>query len=98
MVIITAVAAYDVYWSFKTQDILRETEQNPLGVMLIQWDGGDIALFMTCKMMGTMAVILAVPALYCFRKWWGLACGISLAVFQSLVLLYLNFGHLICAV
>ncbi len=95
LAVVTSVAVYDVYWSFKTQSILQETEQNPLGSLLIEMDGGDIALFMTCKMLGTMFVVLAVPALYCFRRWWGMSTGVSLASFQCLVFLYLIFGQLV---
>ena len=93
--ITSAVSMYDVYWSFKTQYVLAETEQNPIGTALIELDGGDIALFMTVKMLGTMAVILALPALFFFRRHWGLASCISVAMFQVCLFGYLNFGHLL---
>ena len=93
--VIAAVSAYDVYWSFKTQDVLQETELNPIGRWLIAADGGDIALFMTCKMLGVVAVILAIPAIYWFRVSWGLTCGVSVAVFQGLLYCYLDHGHLL---
>ena len=73
ILIIGFVSVYDVYYSFKTRDVLPEMEQNPVGSWLIQLDGGDISLFMTCKMVGTMLVILAIPALYCYKQWWGMA-------------------------
>ena len=89
------VSMYDLYWSFKTQEVIAETEQNPVGSWLISLDGGDIALFMTAKSIGTMLVIMAIPALYRYRPKWGLTCGIAVAVFQLLLLIYLNFGHLL---
>jgi hypothetical protein len=92
---IAAVSMYDVYWSFKVQDVLIEYEQNPIGTWLINLDNGDIALFMTIKMMGTMVVILAIPGLYFFRRCWGLICCTAVGTFQALLLCYLNFGHIL---
>lgn len=94
--LIASVSMYDVYWSFKTQDVLVEFEKNPIGTWLINMDGGDIALFMTVKMMGTMAVILAIPAIYFARRTWGLIVCVSLAIFQLLLFGFLNYGHLWC--
>ena len=95
--IIASVSMYDVYWSFKTQFVLAETEQNPIGKWLINLDNGDIALFMTVKMMGTMFVILAIPALFFFRRRWGMSACVSVATFQLCLFCYLNFGHLLYA-
>lgn len=93
--LITLVSMYDVYWTFKVQDVIIHTEENPIGTWLINVDGGDIALFMTVKMLGTMIVILAIPAIFFFRKGWGLICAVSVAFFQTLLFAYLNFGHLL---
>ncbi len=95
ILLISFVSVYDVYWSFKTRDVLPEMELNPVGYWLIELDGGDISLFMTCKMVGTMLVILSVPALYAYKRHWGMACATGLAVFQSMLFLYLNFGHML---
>jgi hypothetical protein len=88
--IIAAVSIYDVYWSFKNQEVLWEFEENPVGSWLIAKDGGDVALFMTVKMISTMFVVAAVPILYRFRAYWGMAVGVSLATFQSGLFVYLN--------
>ncbi|MGI9519681.1 MAG: hypothetical protein ACR2NP_21690 [Pirellulaceae bacterium] len=93
LTIITCVSMIDVYWSFKTQAVLAETEQNPIGKWLIDRDGGDISLFMTLKMAGTMFVILAIPALYSIRRQWGLVAAATLTVFQCLLLVYFYVGH-----
>ena len=95
LALITVVSMIDVYWSFKTQSILAETEQNPLGRWLIARDGGDISLFMTLKMAGTMAVILAIPAMYFVRRKWGIVATSALSLFQCGLLVYFYFGHLI---
>lgn len=93
LTVITCVSMIDVYWSFKTQAVLAETEQNPIGKWLIDRDGGDISLFMTLKMAGTMFVILAIPALYSIRRQWGLVSAATLTVFQCLLLVYFYVGH-----
>ena len=92
---IASVSMYDMYWSFKTQKVLAETEQNPLGNWLISLDNGDIALFMTAKAMGNVFVLLIIPGIYCFRKNWGLVIAGSLAGMQLMLMLYLNFGQMI---
>lgn len=90
--IITIVSVDDVYWSFKNQAVLYEVEQNPVGRWLMTMDGGDVALFMTAKLVLTMVVISAVPLLYRFRSHWGLTIGGAVAAFQLLLFAYLNFG------
>ncbi len=90
--IILVVAINDVYWSFKTQEVLYESEQNPIGTWLIEMDGGDIALFMTAKMVGTMVVVMAIPLIYAIRRRIAHAVAGVLALFQSMLFLYLNFG------
>ena len=95
LAIITFVSCYDVYWSFKTAEILYQTEQNPIGMWLISLDGGDVSLFMTVKMVGTMLVILSIPALYCYRRKWGLTCAAGLTVFQCLLMVYFEIGHIV---
>ena len=90
--IILVVAINDVYWSFKTQEVLYESEQNPIGTWLIEMDGGDIALFMTAKMVGTMVVVMAIPLIYTIRRRIAQAVAGVLALFQSMLFLYLNFS------
>ena len=93
--LITMVALYDIYWSFKMQDVLVEYELNPIGVWLIELDGGDIALFMTVKTMGTMCVVFAIPAIFFYRQRIGLVVAIGVASAQALVFTFLNFGHIV---
>lgn len=92
-IIIGAVSAVDTYWTFKNQAFLYQYEQNPVGRWLIEQDGGDVALFMTAKMVGTLIVMSAIPLLYRFRAQWGITTGTSVAGFQCLLFVYLNFGE-----
>lgn len=92
MLIIVSVSIYDTYWTFKTADVILDYEKNPIGVMLIEADDGDVALFMTLKMIGTMIVILAIPLLYIFKKKWGLTVASFVASFQIALFFYLIYG------
>ena len=92
MLIIVFVSIYDSYWTFKTADVILEHEKNPIGVMLIEADGGDVALFMTLKMIGTMIVILMIPLIYFFKKKWGLTVAFFIASFQIALFFYLTYG------
>lgn len=92
MFIIVSVSIYDSYWTFKTADVILEYEKNPIGVMLIKADGGDVALFMTLKMIGTMLVILIIPLLYFFKKKMGLIVASFIASFQVMLFFYLTYG------
>ena len=92
LVIVAAVAAYDVYLSIKFQDVLFAMEENPIGRWLIALDEGDVALFMTAKMIGVTAVVLTLPAIYRFRRSWGLLTVTALASFQSWLFYYLTFA------
>lgn len=92
MMIIAAISLYDIYWSFKTQEILYEVEQNPIGRWLIAADSGDVALFMTLKTLGTMIVLGAIPMTYWFKRWWGMTAAIAVSAFQCVLFLYITFG------
>jgi hypothetical protein len=91
-VIIAAVAAYDVYLSIKLQASLYAMEENPLGRWLIELDNGDVALFMTAKMIGTTVVLLLLPALYRYRRRIGMATVGGLASMQASLFCYLTFA------
>ncbi len=91
-VVIAAVAAYDVYLSLKFQTTLYAMEENPLGRWLIAADNGDVALFLTVKMIGTMVVLLVLPAFYRFRRKLGMVTTSALAAFQTSLFCYLSFA------
>ena len=89
--IILFVSMNDVYWSFKTRDTLLEDELNPIGRWLIRLDDGDIALFMTAKMLGTIVVVMVLPWIYRIRRRMGLLVAMALTCFQIALFLQLNF-------
>ena len=73
------ISAIDIYWSIILQEILIETELNPIGKFLITVSGGDIALFMFCKVVGLVVVLGFLAILYHYRNRlaWAIILGVS---------------------
>jgi len=84
------ISAIDIYWSIILQEILIETELNPIGKFLITVSGGDIALFMFCKVVGLVVVLGFLAILYHYKRRvaWAIILGVSF--FQFLLLWYLS--------
>jgi len=83
------VSAYDTYWIVKNRDILLKVEKNPLGILLIKLDGGDVSLFVWAKVAGTVLVLGTLVWLY-RKKCWAWPCMAVLVAVQIFVLWYLN--------
>ncbi len=95
--LIACISAIDVYWLIKNQDFIARVEQNPVGVWLINKDGGDVALFAMVKMMTTFFVVGILITL--FKKWnraKAFAITTIIASLQVTLLgyLYLDPGHI----
>ncbi len=84
------ISAIDIYWSIFLQEVLVETELNPIGKFLITVAGGDIALFMFCKVAGLVVVLGILVILYHYRKRLAWAAILGVSVFQFWLLWYLN--------
>ena len=82
--------ATDVYWSIKTQDVLIETEENPVGRWLIHADDGSVALFMALKFLGTTIAMSVIPLLYLHKRWMGYSAMFTVSFVLSLLVFYLN--------
>lgn len=87
--IITFVASVDVYWSVKLADHLLEAEQNPIGVWLIQT--GGVALFMACKLFGTVLAMSFLTLLWNRRSDICLAVIVPLSLLALWLFYYLNY-------
>jgi len=86
------VSAIDVYWSIVLQEVLIETELNPIGKFLIKASNGDVALFMFCKVMGLVVVLGILAILYNYKKRIAWCSIIGVAIFQFWLLWYLNWA------
>jgi hypothetical protein len=90
LVYVGAVSFYDGYLVIRTGDLIRDLEQNPVGLLLINCNGGDPSLFLGAKAVGTVLVLGALDALN--RRSQRLARPVCLAValFQSGLLIFLE--------
>ena len=64
---IAFVSCFDIYCSFLTEEVLAESEENPIGRWLIALDGGSIHLFMKVKTAGTFLVLTLLYLLLVLR-------------------------------
>jgi len=95
---VIVVAAIDVYFAIKLQDSLIEHELNPIGRMLINIDGGSVALFMALKFFGTVVALSAVPIINSkYGNRWALIYITIAATIQLFLLYFLIYGHTIAA-
>lgn len=89
---IALVATYDLFLTVKYAATLDIYEMNPIGRTIMRLNYGEIhslepvAIFSSCKFLGTLLVIMIVQALSMFRRDWALVVSISLACFQLFLL------------
>jgi hypothetical protein len=88
--VIGAISSYDCYLSIKFQDQLHHNEMNPLGKLLLDLDGGNVALFMGLKFFTTIIVLGVLVLLYDRKP--GLAHKVITPVllFQVCLLLFME--------
>lgn len=86
------VSFYDAYLVVAYSESIMELEQNPVGRFLIEFNSGDVGLFVSVKAVGTALVIAALIGLYCTEK--RLACSVAggLTAFQFGLSLYLTLA------
>lgn len=86
------VSLYDAWLVVVFQEIIHDTEQNPVGRLLIRLNSNGITYFLTAKAAGTAVVLLALIALHRlshqYRDW--IMGGV--ASFQAWLLWYLSFA------
>jgi len=86
---IVIVSMIDHYLTIKLQDTIHDTEQNPLGLLLIKLDGGSVALFMTLKMFFLWIIFISIFYLYKWKKHYALITLKTLALLQTILVWYL---------
>ncbi|MFN9717047.1 MAG: hypothetical protein ACK58L_00035 [Planctomycetota bacterium] len=55
--VITAVSLYDTWLIARYREVIQSTEQNPVGIYLIQLGHGGIEVFIRTKLAGTVIVV-----------------------------------------
>lgn len=68
---------------------MREEEQNPIARLIMAADGWKVARFVGFKMFGTILVLGILMWLYHIYRTHALMVGLTLALFQGLLLMYL---------
>ena len=89
------ISAIDIYWSIINQSVLGELEENPIGRYLINISDGDIALFMSVKVAGTIIALGVLVFLYHWKQKYAWPIIISLTVAQFFLLSYLNTDYIV---
>lgn len=85
-----AVSVYDGYLVVRTGDMIRDFELNPVGLLLIDCNGGDPSLFLIAKTIGTLLVILMLSALNRRSQRLARPVAFTVALFQSGLLIFLQ--------
>lgn len=87
--IIGGVSLVDTWLIVRHAEILSVTEENPVGRFLLTLGGGDVALFVVCKLTGTVVVLAALCWLA--ANYWLIAQPVirCITVFQTWLLWYL---------
>ncbi len=87
---VAAVSIYDAFLVVRFSDSIRQLEQNPLGRLLIEIDGGHVGLFITTKMIGTAAVVVSLVAIYMLRRRLAYPVASGVSLFQAGLSCYLS--------
>jgi hypothetical protein len=87
---VCAVSAYDGYLVVRTGDEIREFERNPIGLLLINCDGGSPCLFLVAKAAGTLLVLYLLRTLNHRSQRLARPVTFAIALFQSGLLIFLE--------
>jgi len=68
MVWVILVSMYDHYLTIKYQETILVGEKNPIGIFLIEFDAGSVALFMTLKMLFLWVILFSIVGVYQLNK------------------------------
>jgi hypothetical protein len=90
LIYVCAISVYDGYLVLRTGDMIRDFELNPVGLLLIDCNGGDPSLFLVAKMLGTLLVIGLLSALNHRSQRLARPVAFTLAAFQSGLLIFLE--------
>ena len=90
LIAIAAISVHDAMLLALSDQVIHETEQNPIGRWLITLGGGEVWLFIAIKLAGTTTACTAIAAM--FTRWpkQSLTIASSVACFQGALLVYLS--------
>jgi hypothetical protein len=92
LLIVVGVSVHDAYLVLLYEDVIETTERNPIGIFLIEINGGGVAALFAAKLIGTCVAGSLLMMLYEKKRELALVAAAGLACFQTLLLLYLHFA------
>jgi hypothetical protein len=88
--VIVAVSLFDTYLIVRYQDVINYTEQNPMGLYLLEMGSGGIDVFVRTKLAGTLIVTCVLCFLWKIRSRIVVPVTTSVASWQTGLFVYLT--------
>ena len=92
LLLIATVSVHDTFLVILTDRVIQDTEWNPIGRWPIQWQGGEVWLFLAVKFFGTSIVCGVLLTLFEHRQRIALPVTGGLSAFQGGLLCLLSWG------
>ena len=87
--VVIGVSVHDGYLVMVHREAMTTMERNPVGRLLLRWNGGDIWLLLAAKALGTVCAAALLLVLYWTRRRLaGIACA-AIATGQLVLLTFL---------
>lgn len=88
--VIAFVSLYDTYLIVEYKEVIHHTEQNPVGLYLIEMGSGGIDVFVRTKLAGTLVVLCVLCFLWKIRSRIVVPVTTSVASWQTGLFVYLT--------
>lgn len=89
-VLVATVSVHDALLVVVNHEVIGEMEQNPVGLWLLELQGGEVWLFVLVKLATTSLVCTLLVAMYEYWRRGGMLAVAGVASFQTLLLGYLT--------
>lgn len=86
------VSVLDGYLLMHTREVIGDTERNPVGLALLAINGGQVWLFLSLKLIGTILASMWLLVIHRKNPRRRLMIAISLACFQLGLLIFLGYA------
>jgi len=83
-------SVYDGYWVLANRQLIPVVERNPLGRLLIHWNGNDIWLLLAVKAVGTLCAGSILLLVYWNKPRLGWVVCLAAVTTQLLVMFWLQ--------
>jgi hypothetical protein len=90
LVFVGGVSLYDGYLVVQNVSVIRDVEKNPVGVYLLDCDGGSPGVFLRVKAAGTLITLTGLSLLHHHSKRLSVPVEVGVVLFQAALLLFLE--------